>query len=44
MTVTRDADGAVAVWLIADSNLMVWAQRTLLLKLRLRPGQRLSDL
>ncbi|KAJ8134007.1 hypothetical protein OY671_012779, partial [Metschnikowia pulcherrima] len=44
MTVTRDADGAVAVWSIADSNSMVWAQRTSSLKSRSRPGQRLSDL
>ena len=36
MTVTREADGNQAIWLISDSNQMVWAQRTLLLKLRLR--------
>ncbi len=38
MTAMRDADGGTAVWLISDSNEMVWAQRTLLLKLRLKPG------
>jgi hypothetical protein len=37
MTVTRERDGALALWLISDSNMMVWAQRTLLLKLRFRP-------
>lgn len=37
MTVTRDPDGSAAIWLISDSNQMVWAQRTLLLKLRLEP-------
>ncbi len=37
MTVTREADGSQAIWLISDSNEMVWAQRTLLLKLRLKP-------
>lgn len=36
MTVTREPDGSQAIWLISDSNRMVWAQRTLLLKLRLR--------
>lgn len=35
MTVTREADGSAALWLLSDSNQMVWAQRTLLLKLRL---------
>lgn len=34
MTVTRESDGALALWLISDSNQMVWLQRTLLLKLR----------
>jgi hypothetical protein len=33
----READGSIAVWLISDSNKMAWAQRTLLLKLRLKP-------
>lgn len=37
MTVTREPDGSQMVWLIADSNKMVWAQRTLLLKLRIGP-------
>lgn len=37
MTVTREADGSQMVWLISDSNEMVWAQRTLLLKLRIGP-------
>ena len=37
MTVTREPDGSQAIWLISDSNAMVWAQRTLLLKLRLKP-------
>jgi hypothetical protein len=37
MTVTREPDGNAAIWLISDSNQMVWAQRTLLLKLRLKP-------
>lgn len=37
MTVTREPDGSAAIWLISDSNQMVWAQRTLLLKLRLKP-------
>jgi hypothetical protein len=35
MTVTREPDGSDAVWIISDSNAMVWFQRTLLLKLRL---------
>jgi hypothetical protein len=35
MTVTREPGGNLAIWLISDSNEMVWAQRTLLLKLRL---------
>lgn len=35
MTVTREADGSEMVWLISDSNEMAWAQRTLVLKLRL---------
>lgn len=35
MTVTREPNGSAAIWLISDSNRMVWAQRTLLLKLRL---------
>ncbi len=34
MTVTREPDGSAALWLLSDSNQMVWAQRTLLLKLR----------
>ncbi len=37
MTVTREADGSQMVWLISDINEMVWAQRTLLLKLRIAP-------
>jgi hypothetical protein len=37
MTVTREADGGEAIWLISDNNQMVWAQRTLLLKLRFKP-------
>ena len=37
MTAFRDADGSTVIWLISDSNHMVWAQRTLLLKLRLKP-------
>jgi len=37
MTVTREPDGSQAIWLISDSNEMIWAQRTLLLKLRLKP-------
>ena len=37
MTVTREADGGQIVWLISDSNEMVWAQRTLVLKLRIGP-------
>ncbi len=37
MTVTREPDGSQMVWLISDSNEMVWAQRTLLLKLRIGP-------
>lgn len=40
MTVTRERDGSQAIWLISDSNEMVWAQRTLLLKLRLGPEVR----
>ncbi|WP_408586810.1 esterase-like activity of phytase family protein [Novosphingobium sp.] len=39
MTVTRDGDGQVAVWLVSDSNAMVWLQRTILLKLRFRSGE-----
>jgi hypothetical protein len=35
MTVTREPDGGLAVWIVSDSNAMVWFQRTLLLKLRL---------
>ena len=35
MTITREPDGSSAIWLISDSNAMVWAQRTLVLKLRL---------
>jgi hypothetical protein len=38
MTSVRDADGSIAIWLISDSNKMAWAQRTLLLKLRPKPG------
>ncbi len=37
MTSVRDPDGSSAVWIISDNNGMVWAQRTLLLKLRLKP-------
>lgn len=37
MTVTREPDGSQIVWLLSDSNEMVWAQRTLLLKLRIGP-------
>lgn len=40
MTVTREADGSQTIWLISDSNEMVWAQRTLLLKLRVGPEVR----
>lgn len=40
MTVTREADGSQMVWLTSDSNEMVWAQRTLLLKLRIGPEVR----
>lgn len=40
MTVTREADGSQIVWLVSDSNEMVWAQRTLLLKLRIGPEAR----
>ena len=40
MTVTREADGSQVVWLVSDSNEMVWAQRTLLLKLRIGPEAR----
>lgn len=35
MTVTREPDGSQVVWLVSDSNEMVLAQRTLLLKLRI---------
>lgn len=35
MTAMREPDGSAAIWLISDSNEMVWAQRTLVLKLRL---------
>jgi hypothetical protein len=35
MVATAEPDGSTAVWLISDSNQMVWLQRTLLLKLRL---------
>jgi hypothetical protein len=31
----HERDGSTTLWLISDSNLMVWAQRTLVLKLRL---------
>ena len=34
MVATREPDGGTAIWLISDSNEMVWLQRTLLLKLR----------
>ncbi len=40
MTVTREADGSQIVWLVSDSNEMAWAQRTLLLKLRIGPEVR----
>ena len=40
MSVTREADGSQMVWLVSDSNEMVWAQRTLLLKLRIGPEVR----
>lgn len=40
MTVTREADGSQMVWLLSDSNETVWAQRTLLLKLRIGPEVR----
>lgn len=40
MTVTREADGSQIVWLVSDSNEMVWAQRTLMLKLRIGPEAR----
>lgn len=39
MTVTPEADGRLAVWLISDSNDMVLLQRTLLLKLVLDPAR-----
>ncbi|NKJ42727.1 esterase-like activity of phytase family protein [Novosphingobium sp. SG720] len=35
MVATPEADGSTAIWLISDSNQMVWLQRTLLLKLKL---------
>lgn len=35
MVATAEPDGSTAIWLISDSNQMVWLQRTLLLKLRL---------
>lgn len=35
MTVTREADGGLAVWIVSDSNGMTRLQRTLLIKLRL---------
>jgi hypothetical protein len=35
MTAVHERDGSTTLWLISDSNLMVWAQRTLVLKLRL---------
>lgn len=38
MTTTREPDGSQMVWLLSDSNEMVWAQRTLLLKLRIGPA------
>jgi len=38
MVATPEADGSTAIWLISDSNEMVWLQRTLLLKLRLPRG------
>ncbi|MET3469725.1 hypothetical protein ABIC78_000227 [Novosphingobium sp. 1529] len=38
MVATPEADGSTAIWLISDSNEMVWLQRTLLLKLRLARG------
>lgn len=40
MTVTREPDGSQVVWLVSDSNEMVLAQRTLLLKLRIGPEAR----
>lgn len=35
MTAVTERDGSITLWLISDNNLMVWAQRTLVLKLRL---------
>ena len=35
MTITRERDGALILWVISDSNAMVWLQRTLLLKFRI---------
>ena len=37
MVVQAEPDGAIAVWLISDNNLMTLLQRTLVLKLRVRP-------
>ncbi len=37
MAITQERDGTPVIWLISDSNTTVWLQRTLLLKLRLRP-------
>jgi hypothetical protein len=36
MAVTQERDGTPIVWLMSDSNAMVWLQRTILLKLQLR--------
>jgi hypothetical protein len=37
MVAQAEPDGAIAVWLISDNNLMTLLQRTLVLKLRIRP-------
>jgi len=37
MTAVKERDGSITLWLISDNNLMVWVQRTLMLKLRLDP-------
>ncbi|MCW1382125.1 esterase-like activity of phytase family protein [Novosphingobium sp. KCTC 2891] len=39
MAVSRERDGSTAIWIISDSNAMVWMQRTILLKLRFRSGR-----
>lgn len=37
MAIESTRDGSSTVWLISDSNTMLWLQRTILLKLRMRP-------